>query len=175
MTMADTSRVTCDFEDAYTMTNRISIATTVKGFKRGTQGFDLMSGGKCGWNVCGAAATKNNPELIEYLVGQEPLLLEHPNEFGWTPLFCAVDGSAYEAACKLVELGAGVNVVTSGDCDSGGIRIVRGTSPLHHALRVNSADIAQLLIEHGGLVSPALTDAQRKTAEERLWILKYFK
>jgi ankyrin repeat protein len=166
---ADVDKVTCMALDAYSMTNSISSTTTVKRFKKCVGDYNLMSGGRCGWNVCGSAANKNNPELIEYMVGVEPKLLDHPNEFGWTPLFCAVNGGALEAVCKLVELGAGVNIVTTSWCgNSREGPTDRNTSPLYHALHKKQAEIARFLIAHGGLVSPAMSEEELKEAEKCL-------
>ena len=157
-------------KNTYTITNSIKSDTTVEQFKKLLpHDYDLMSGGRCGWNVCGSASVVNNTEVLKYLITQEPRLLNHGNTFGQTPLMCAVMYGSIECVKILIELGADVNCCTrlsSFDSKLGGIP--DGATPLYVSLCMNKKypEIAKILINHGGLLLPLASDTEIKRYRE---------
>ena len=115
---------------AYGLTNKIKNNTTPEEFDQfinDIPGYDLSYGGRCGWNVLGTAANTGNVILVEHIVKiGEPKLLNMGNEFGMTPLFCAMYGEdldqMYLVAKKLIDMGADINLAArygAGDSSRG--------------------------------------------------------
>ena len=93
----------------------------------GQQVFQLHWGGRCGWTVMGTAAAKNNVRLIQFFYDHREGefnvdgvdILNQGNEFGWTPLFCAVAIEPnLEAVLLLLKLGADRTLKTTTWCGS---------------------------------------------------------
>lgn len=93
----------------------------------------------------GSAAAKNNTAVIQFIFDHRegPLnprgtdLLNQGNEFGWTPLFCALATHPnVEAVALLLKLGADKTIPTRkwcGDTQYGDTD--RGTTPLQKCLQ----------------------------------------
>lgn len=87
--------------------------------------FQLSTGGCGGWTLMGSAASSNKTELIQLFYdhrnGEFNLdkvdIVNQGNEFGWTPLFCAVAYEPNVEACQLLlKLGADKTLATTMSC-----------------------------------------------------------
>lgn len=117
--------------------------------------YELSHGGRCGWNALGSAAYGGNIKLIEHLVQTEKReLIDRGNELGFTPLHCAVINNQLEAAEKLLELGANVNIATRSSCIASG-GTPEGATPLWSAVhKTDNIALIVLLMRHGAIISP---------------------
>ncbi|CAN9497690.1 unnamed protein product [Ophioblennius macclurei] len=83
-----------------------------------------------------SAAAKGHPECIEPLVRSGADVDQHIDQLG-SPLQVACSNQRLSAAKKLLQLGASVN------------RIVSGDAPLHIAARLSSPELLSVLLAHG--------------------------
>ena len=160
---------------AYDAVSYIRQDTTPEDFDKHRQKYwpeyELVDGGRCGWNVMGQAAYTGNVELVEHLYKLEGArLVNLGNEFGMTPLYCAVIGGQLATATKLIELGAKVNLATRSSCsDSWFGDTASCSTPLWKALNIKThviPEMVKLLLKHGGIVSPSLGEVQSKLLAE---------
>ncbi len=128
---------------AYAMTNFIGPNTTVREFEdeRVTYpAYQIWFGGRCGWNVAGAAAYEGNSALLHHLLSKYGKQMGYiGNEFGWTPMFCATQCDSEENALKcvkvLLDFDVDPDICTSSssfDTDRGGTP--KGITPLQNCI-----------------------------------------
>jgi len=135
--------------NAYSITNAIKTNTTVDEFKAMIpKDYDIKSGGRCGWNVLGTAASVGNVELVKYILETYgKVLVDLGNEFGMTPLFCAAKGSIcvnkrIEVAKVLLDNGADINAGMTYSCGSSDYGDSNeGDTPLFAAIRTRRNEI----------------------------------
>lgn len=124
------------------------------------------------WHALNRAAHLHNIVLIWHIIdigGKE--LLGLGNEFGWTPLFCAIRGDSREdknlafwTVKAIVDLGADVNLATSySHKNDDEILIPAKATPLWAAAElIKDLKTVRFLVKHGAVLNP--TDIS-KTAE----------
>ncbi len=85
------------------------------------------------------AISLNNQEVLDTLLESPDLHLDAPDDGGAPGMFGFIARREYEAAARLLELGADPNASAPGS----------GNTPLHAAARENLADLVQLLLLYG--------------------------
>lgn len=179
-------------EGAYGITNKINHETTPEEFDQllaDYPNYDLSYGNRCGWNVLGVAACRGNVALVEHIVKiGEPKILNMGNEFGMSPLFCAMYGEdlnkMYQVAKKLIELGADINLATkygAGDTVRG--NIPSKATPLWACIeKAHNRILAKYLIRMGAMAIKLSSEGEKILQElileihgQRLFLAAYFK
>ena len=167
-----------DFNLSYRITSSITKTTTpteFDGWCRAHPEYQLQHGGRCGWHALGCAAHHANLNLVQHLLNQPSAskLVNLGNNFGWTPLMCAVAELRWqhtrpvsdwlEIIHLLLKAGADPNLATSCWCgDSNHGDTPAGVTPLwmlRHATvsaAVKRSDdellpVVNLLLAHGAL------------------------
>ncbi|XP_018571753.1 uncharacterized protein LOC108911327 [Anoplophora glabripennis] len=114
------------------------------------------------------AVIKNNMEILDYLLSRDGTDLNTQNFCGETPLLLAVKDEKVEAARRLIEAGANVNIPNHED-----------VTPLH--LSVTHPDLAHTLVRYGAFLDAIdysgdtpLHDATAEECLETVCMLLYY-
>lgn len=130
-----------------------------------SHGYELTFGGRCGWNVLGAATITGNIALIEHIVrvgGKD--LMDYANIYGNTALHIAAYENDFNKACliskKLIQLGAQINICS---IDTK----IKNRTPLIVAANKSNLQLVKLLLKNGAIV-PDNVNEQLDTVQQKI-------